>query len=77
MPEVLLKATYGDLFKHFVYELLSDLAWANTKAGQDYFHYSQKILVNYILQEEPSRFACLLYNIIHPDMPMRVISPYK
>lgn len=77
--EVLLTATYDNLFKHFVHKLLANPAWAETEAGYNYFHYSQKmkISINYILQAKAGQFACLLYNDIHPETPIGVISPYR
>lgn len=78
MPEVLLQADYDDLFRYFAYELLSSSAWVNTDARIDYFYFSQRrIHTDNILQGEACQYACLLYNDIHLEAPMRVLSPYQ
>ncbi len=61
--ELLICASYDDLFNPFVHELLEDAAWVESEAGINYAHY----WFDYILQEEAGHFACLTYNLIHPD----------
>ncbi len=78
MPEVLIWADYDNLFRYFAYELPSIPVWASTNARTDYFYFSEKgITVDNILQHDAGQNACLLYNEIHPEAPMRVLSPYQ
>ena len=58
----------GDLFNHFQKELLEDPDWKRTPAGMDYAAYG----MNYILKEEAMHFACLAYNMIHPDHQIEI-----
>ncbi len=77
-PEVLIHASYDDLFKHFTTELLADPAWAETKAGYDYFYLSNRDLaISWILEKEVDRFATQAYCLIHPGIQIRDISPYR
>ncbi len=76
-PPVLLHADYDNLFSYFAYELLASLAWASTPARVEYFYFSErKIPCDNILRGEASQYASLLYNDVHPEAPMRVLSPY-
>ncbi len=76
-PSVLLHAAYDNLFSYFAYELLASLVWASTTARIEYFHFSERnILCDNILRGEASQYASLLYNNIHPEAPMRVLSLY-
>ncbi len=78
IPEILVRASYDDLFKYFAYELPFIPAWGETKAGNNYFMNQQCGLPSdQILQYEAGRNACLLYNEIHRDTPMQVLSPYR
>ncbi len=67
MPKVSIHASYDDLFKHFTTELLTDPAWAEIKAGYDYFYMSNRNLaVLWILDKEANIFATQAYHLIHP-----------
>ncbi len=78
IPEVLAHADYDDLFSYFAYELPFIPAWGETEAGNDYFMNQQRGLpADKILQYKAGRNACILYNEVHPNAPMRVLSPYK
>lgn len=77
-PEILIQASYLDLFNHFVFKLLADPTWAEMEAGTDYFHYSNiHIPCQYILKGKAGWFTSQVYNLIHLDVPMREISPYQ
>ncbi len=77
-PSVLLHASYDDLFSYFAYELLASPVWASTTAGMEYFYFSErKIPCDNILRGEAGQYASLLYNDVHPEAPMRVLSPYR
>ncbi len=76
-PDVLLHADYYDLFNYFAYKLLFSLVWASTDTGINYFYLSSlHVPVNSILQREAGQYASLLYNDVHPEAPMRVLTPY-
>ncbi len=76
--EILVQVDYDDLYRYIAYELPFILAWGNTEAGNDYFMNQQQGLPSdQILQYEAGRNACLLYNKIHQDAPMQVLSPYR
>ncbi len=78
IPEILVQADYDDLFRYFAYELPFIPAWGETEAGNNYFMNQQCGLpFDQILQYEAGRNACLLYNKIHHDAPMWVLSPYR
>ncbi len=77
-PSVLLHAAYDNLFSYFAYELLASLVWVSTPAGIEYFYFLERnIPCGNILWGEASWYASLLYNDIHPEAPMRVLSPYR
>ncbi len=77
-PLVLLHADYDNLFNYFAYKLLHSQTWAGTDTGREYIYFSERnIPCNNILQGEAGRYASLLYNDVHPDAPMRVLSPYR
>ncbi len=78
IPEVMIQADYDSLFRYFAYELPFILAWREIEARNDYFMNQQRGLPSdQILQYKAGRNACLLYNKIHRDAPMRVLSPYR
>ncbi len=69
---------YSDLYNYFAYELPFVLAWGGTQAGNDYFMKKQRgIPADEILQYEAERNTRLLFNEIHPDAPMRVLTLYE
>ncbi len=77
-PSVLLHAAYDNLFSHFAYELLASPVWARTPTGLEYFYFSERnIPCDNILRGEAGRYASLLYNDVHLEAPMRVLSPYR
>ncbi len=78
VPEILVQADYDSLFRYFAYELPFIPAWGETKARNNYFMNQQRDLPSdQILQYKAGRNACLLYNEIHQDVSMQVLSPYK
>ncbi len=78
IPKILVQADYDSLFRYFTYELPFIPAWGNTKVGNDYFMNQQQGLPsNQILQYKAGRNACLLYNEIHRDAPMQMLSLYR
>ncbi len=78
IPKELIQAEYTELYNYFAYELPFILAWGGTQAGNNYFMNKQKGLsADDILQYEAERNTHLLFNEIHRDNPMRVLTPYK
>ncbi len=78
IPQVLTRADYRDLYNYFAYKLPFVLAWGRTQAGNDYFMKRQRgIPADDILQYKAERNAHLLYNKIHPDAPMWVLTLYE
>ncbi len=73
IPKALHRLPLLDLFNHFWKELLEDPNWAITPAGLDYAHYGYE----YILKEEARHFACLAYNMIHQEQPIKVPARYQ
>ncbi|PBK86726.1 hypothetical protein ARMGADRAFT_1086231 [Armillaria gallica] len=63
VPEILFRASIIDLFNHFAHELIEDPDWAVTLAGIGYTHYGY----SYILKGEARHFACIAWNMIHPQ----------
>ncbi len=77
-PQVLKQAEYPDLYSYFAYELPFIPTWGKTQAGNDCFMNKQRNLpADDILQYKAERNARLLYNKLHPNAPMRVLTPYK
>ncbi len=77
-PQVLTQAEYSDLYNYFAYELPFILTWGQTQAGNDYFMNKQRNLpADDILQYEAEQNARLLYNELHPNTPMQVLTPYE
>ncbi len=78
IPEELTNTSYDELFTHFTNELLADPAWAETEAGYNYFYLSNwNLTVSWILEKEADRFITQVYCLIHPEIQVRDISPYK
>ncbi len=78
VPQILIQAEYRNLYNYFAYELPFIPTWGETQAGNDYFMNRQKNLpADNILQYEAEQNAHLLYNELHPDNPMQVLTPYE
>ncbi len=78
MPEVLIHASYDDLFNHFTTKLLADPIWAETEAGYNYFYTSNRNYnILWILEKEADKFATQAHCLICPDIQIRDISPYR
>ncbi|PBK82656.1 hypothetical protein ARMGADRAFT_1090105 [Armillaria gallica] len=72
VPEILHRAPIIDLFNHFIRKLVEDPDWAGTPAGVDYTHYRY----SYILKEEARHFACVAWNMVHPECRVEVPDRY-
>lgn len=78
IPDVLRQADFCDLYNYFAYEIPFILAWGETQAGNDYFMKKQRGLpADDILQYEAEWDTCFLWNKIHLDAPVRVLTPYE
>ncbi|PBK80943.1 hypothetical protein ARMGADRAFT_1091693 [Armillaria gallica] len=73
VPEILFCASTINLFNHFACELVEDPDWAVTPAGIDYTHYGY----SYILKEEARHFACVAWNMTHPEQRVEVLPRYR
>ncbi len=52
--------------------------WGVTQASNNYFMKKQQGLpADEILQYKAERNARLLFNELHPDAPMRILTPYE
>ncbi len=77
-PQILTQAEYQVLYSYFAYELPFIPAWEETQAGNNYFMNKQRNLpADDILQYEAEQNARLLYNKLHPNTPMWVLTSYE
>ncbi len=77
-PQILIQVDYHDLYNYFAYEIPFIPAWGETQARNNYFMTKQKDLpADHILQYEAEWNTCLLYNKLHPDNPIRPLTPYE
>ncbi len=75
---ILTQAEYTELYSYFAYELPFMPTWGTTQASNDYFMKKQQGLpADKILQYEAEQNARLLFNELHPDAPMRTLTPYE
>ncbi|PBK79087.1 hypothetical protein ARMGADRAFT_1093471 [Armillaria gallica] len=72
-PKILHNTSTMDLFNHFARELVEDPDWAETPARLDYTQYRY----SYILMEKARHFACVAWNMIHPDRRIKVPTRYQ
>ncbi len=76
--QILTQAEYTELYSYFAYKLPFIPTWGETQAGNDYFMKKQQGLpANKILQYEAERNTHLLFNELHPDALMRVLTLYE
>ncbi len=76
--DILIQADYHDLYSYFAYELAFVQAWGETQAGNNYFMNKQRNLpADDILQYKAEQNTRLLFNKIHWDAPMSVLTPYE
>ncbi len=77
-PQVLAQAEYFQLYSYFAYKLPFASVWGTTPASNDYFmKKKQGLPADDVLQYEAERHARLLFNDLHPDTPMQILTPYE